>query len=268
MLIAVVIIVSGCIEPEKPQQVEVVREVLRYVCPDGTTIVSNITMCPKREYVCPDMRTIVDDPASCPREEEKEDDSAVCDKLSTGTYTGSYSNIRDQCYFGFAISKSDGKLCLKVIDSYTRASCFSTLAMNLNNMSICDLAGGSKDDCYEALAGKLKDPSVCAKITSRYDKDTCYLNMVYTVREESICLGISSQQTKDSCYSTLAYYTYNSEYCSKITSVPTQDTCLTNLAYYKNDVSLCNELSTPAGVKNCIAYINRTKNYYGSGYTY
>jgi hypothetical protein len=260
VLVVFSVVLSGCIEELSSDGGS---GGTMYVCPDGKTVVKSVDLCPKREYVCPD-KSIVDDPDKC--NVEKDDDVSICNKLADSYSTSGYSS-KDSCFLNFATSKGQPELCNRIVQTYTRSQCYTSVAQSLGNSSVCNAAGTYKNDCYSAMASNMRDASLCDKITLPVSRDACLSNLVYYTRDESICVKMTSPYSKDSCYSTLATYNYDSDFCAKIKTPNTKDNCFRNIAYTMRDSSLCDKISTAGGIESCRKYVNGSISGYG-GFNY
>ncbi len=202
----------------------------QYVCPDGSTVVSELSDCPEPEkhYLCPDGLTVVGDMADCPKVDTE---LKECEEASDEGYYG--ASDRDVCYYELAIYRENASLCRKIRNTddwydYTAAKCGAEIALFTGDVGVCEeLSFLSKYDCYEEVAKQTEDPSICAEITTSGKKDDCYSAMAAELEDPSICLEISSGNDMDDCI-----YNYIYDYASWG-------------GYYMDDWSICDEFSAP-----------------------
>jgi hypothetical protein len=214
-----------------------------HLCPDGTTIVSDLSDCPKIDAEL----------------KECEDASAV----------SSYgASDRDVCYYDLALLRENITLCRKIRNTdswydYTAAKCGADLAIYSGNVSLCDeLSLTSKYDCYEELAGELEDPTICEYITSDSKMDDCLYNYVsynyYYISDWSICDSFSGKGYEANyCYSQAAEYTGDESYCDKITKSSggyysySKASCYAGVAKGDGSPALCGTLATDGERDDC-----------------
>jgi len=147
-------------------------------------------------------------------------------------------------------------------------------------LSVCtgmpSAQGGSLEDlCIVGLAAKLKDTSLCKKVTKdirlscyalvaevKSDPDTCkeaeltedqcYDQYARDKRDAAVCEKIKDISYKDSCYSNLASQLGDPALCDKILSVSNKDSCYLNMAQRFGDSSYCNKIVNSIQKQNCI----------------
>ncbi len=76
-------------------------------------------------------------------------------------------------------------------------------------------AKNSNTDCYYRVAVQLEDPQYCAKTT--INKDWCYQTIAYKKLDPSICLPIQDQSTRYTCEAVIKK---DKTICKNITNVP------------------------------------------------
>jgi hypothetical protein len=256
---------------------------------------------PKLQHICPDGSTIVTDLNDCPKidQELKECEEA------TATSSYGYSD-RDVCYYDLALDRENVSLCRKIRTtssyySYTAAKCGAELAIYLDDYTLCDnLSITAKYDCYAVLSEELDDPSMCEYITSIPKRDDCLysylLSNSYYIDDWSVCDKFSNRSSEASyCYYKAATDTGDYKYCNKITrsgggyysySKPTcygavakdkkkpsvceqlsdsvdEDDCYYHYATtYPYDMEVCNKINDSSYKGTCISLTNRTYSYY------
>lgn len=211
VLVALGLFTYGCTLPSAPSS-ETVTET-KYVCPDGTTIVSAIALCP------PAVPAAAVVPALT-----LEQELSICVDMPT-TQQGSFE---DACYMMIAAKHENASLCKKVATS-SRMQCYASIAEIKSDASVCAEAGTYKDQCYSQYAQTAGDSSVCDEITEINQKDSCYSNLASRLGESGLCEKIANLNQKDSCYYQIAMRYGDSTWCDKITSTSQKENCLQNL---------------------------------------
>jgi hypothetical protein len=205
----------GCVaQPGAGANVTVgVVEQIKYVCADGTTIVTNITSCPT-VTVTTTARTL-----------STEEELSVC----AGMPEMQGASLEDLCITGVAAKNKNTSVCLEASRD-SRAGCYASVAIAKDDVNTCaEAAITFKDSCYESYATNARDVTGCAKISEVNRKDNCYNNLVNTLGDATICEKISGTSQKDSCYWSIASRTRDTTYCDKIISSDQKQNCLQNI---------------------------------------
>ncbi len=66
------------------------------------------------------------------------------------------------------------------------------------------------DRCFSGVAEKLKDVTVCDRITKEEDADSCREGVGIAARDLSICASITTERTKERCITGVA----DAKFCS------------------------------------------------------
>jgi len=199
----------GCtqVTTEAPQ-----TQQIQYVCADGTTTVTNISLCPA-VTVQPTIRALTLD-----------EELSICVDMPS-VQSGSMEDI---CYMMIAAKHENTSLCRKMSTS-TRPQCYTTLAEVKGDATVCAEAGTYKDSCYQQYAQTSGDSSVCDKITEVSQKDSCYSNFASRSGDPTLCEKIKTSYQKDDCYSNIASRTRDITYCDKITDSNRKQNCQQNI---------------------------------------
>ena len=200
----------GC--TQLTSQVQQGQQPIQYVCADGRTTVTNISLCPAVTSV-PTTRTLTLD-----------EELSICVDMPT-TQQGS---MEDVCYMILAAKHENTSLCRKV-STNMRSQCYTTLAEVKEDATVCAEAGTYKDSCYQQYAQTSGDSSVCDKITEVSQKDSCYSNAASRSGDPTLCEKIKTSYQKDDCYSNMASRTRDTTYCDKITDSNRKQNCLQNI---------------------------------------
>lgn len=206
-LLGVSLLFAGCVsQPSEPV------EVTKYVCADGTTIVTELSLCPAATPV----------PTRAPLSTEEQ--LSVC----TGMPETQGASLEDVCIEGVAAKNKDALLCQEV-SATTRPTCYALVAEAKSNVDVCAEAGSYKDPCFELYARNVQDATACGKITDVSRKNGCYSNLASTLGDPSLCDKILNVGQKDDCYFNAAMRLGDTSYCNKITSADRKQNCLQNI---------------------------------------
>lgn len=237
-----IVFLFGCTTQSGTQETEA-GSAVGHLCPDGTTIVSDLNDCPKVDV------------------ELKE-----CEDASSMSSYG--ASDRDLCYYELALERENVSLCRKVRNTdswyeYTAAQCGADLAVYLGDVSLCDeLTLTSKYDCYSEVAQELEDPTVCEKITFDSKKDDCLYTYVtynyYYIDDWSICDSFSDKSSEANyCYTQAAIYSGDVGYCDMISRTSggyysySKTSCYSDVAKDSGSPSLCGKLGTTDEKDDC-----------------
>ena len=74
--------------------------------------------------------------------------SATCAKMTA-------VNLRDECYFDAATSRSATADCPKITDPIQKDNCYRTIAINTDNVGLCSNISNEnmRQNCQDILAG-------------------------------------------------------------------------------------------------------------------
>lgn len=107
----------------------------------------------------------------------KTEDASACEKIARNDRT-----TRDECFSGVALDSKTPEFCEKVYDDNAYYTCFSKIALNYSQPSICGLAKRTEfnslpysgsEYCYNNYAVKKKEPLVCEKIIVPSLRENC-----------------------------------------------------------------------------------------------
>ncbi|GEM_PF-890930 len=77
--------------------------------------------------------------------------------------------------------------------------CFSDIALQLKMKSICELAGGRRDQCFVRLVPLTGDDSICNIITNPSFKEDCYIELAGLKKDNSYCSMIANITKQEFC---------------------------------------------------------------------
>ena len=102
----------------------------------------------------------------------------------------------------FAFGNSSTVRCDQFKDSSLEASCYTNLAIDRKDVSICsNVAGlGSINGCYKEVAIAKLDETICARIDDNLMKDSCYNRVGSLTKDKSVCNMIKDQNLKNGCF--------------------------------------------------------------------
>lgn len=180
---------------------------------------------------------------------EKTLDPSICAGIESQAY-------KDSCYWGLAVKKPDSSLCAmaRAEDDPDMESCYTNVAEESDNVSICDLIPGAsgKADCRKRtyaqhfLMLNEKDISVCENIPGDVPEnlhglyaDECYLTFAQGFGNTTMCEQIESPGLKDDCYYGFAVYGSRSEMCGLIENPAKQGDCYRISASKQKNDAVC-----------------------------
>ena len=90
---------------------------------------------------------------------------ADCEKMT--------GDVKDECYFTFALRDKDDNLCEQIIESIPKNICHAVV---LDNADLCEeiIDTDGKDACYGTYATANNDRGSCEKIIDSTQKSICY----------------------------------------------------------------------------------------------
>lgn len=102
----------------------------------------------------------------------------------------------------FAFGNGDSVRCDQFKDPSLASSCYTDLAIDRKDVSICsNVAGiGSVNGCYKEVAISRLDATVCARIDDNLLKDSCYNRVGYLTKDKSVCSMIKDLNLKNGCF--------------------------------------------------------------------
>lgn len=167
-------------------------------------------------------------------------DVAICDKIKS-------NSLKNHCYTDISVSRDDISICDKIITDndkhYLQDDKYYCRALVKMDISICENMQ-YKSRCYEDIAIRKGDTSICNKILYSEFKDRCYGNVARVRGDSSICDKIPTQSIKDECYDNVAMVTKDSSICDKIQAQHLKDRC-----YKEINKSEINNIEQ--GLSNC-----------------
>jgi len=127
--------------------------------------------------------------------------------------------------------------CKSETNIYTRSQCFSDMAYDNDNITICNYVEDSNEQlncitkCFLTKTGRTKPTlSSCSQLNNSKSQDMCLYNLATDNRNISICQHIKDGYQKTSCedayFFTIARDTKNASYCQQIKDDVYKKSCL------------------------------------------
>lgn len=123
------------------------------------------------------------------------------------------------------------------------------------------LSGQYKDNCYNNMAAKRLDLSLCQNIDDQTKKTECSdsinLSKAMDNNDPNSCLGISDEDEKNRCMEVVFFSQSELSFCSNSVVVDNgfQDLCqsmvLTNQAFINADISICDQVPLEDYKQSC-----------------
>ncbi|MFH1126038.1 MAG: hypothetical protein V1703_02840 [Candidatus Altiarchaeota archaeon] len=180
---------------------------------------------------------------------------SICDKIPAGFV------YMDSCLRDFCIKLKNLSICDRISanSTFVKADGFQILALELNNMSLCDATPDNYyQDCYHEFGLDKADLSMCAKAKRQIGIDLCYNGVAEAVGDESICEKIQDADTIGECYYNVVYHKdmagavseSDVSICDKIqdNKYRYRDWCLLRVFYKVNssDLAFCDKMTDPS----------------------
>jgi len=131
--------------------------------------------------------------------------SSSTDKM--GECEAKVSDHRDYCYYQLSLEVKDPQICERIgipekldrlADNY-RDSCFSAIAKETKNLTLCNkILSYEKDACYSVVGSYQKNETVCDMI-EEFHKDYCYENVAVGLKDRRICRKILDHVARNEC---------------------------------------------------------------------
>ncbi|MBS3061802.1 MAG: hypothetical protein J4215_04440 [Candidatus Diapherotrites archaeon] len=143
--------------------------------------------------------------------------------------------------------------CNTIDQELNRSICITNVAVEADNMQICDLLTDSffvsirKDQCLAEIGGKRGDLKMCNALTSQSGIQTCIQGVAVTLRDYSVCekLGSGSYCSSGVTDALLedANRTQNIEICNKIISEVYKLQCIAIVSGQTGTLEGCKEVT-------------------------
>lgn len=108
-----------------------------------------------------------------------------------------------------------------------------------------------KNRCYEELAIKDSDVTICSEIMTPSTFDHCVIGVAGPTKNIDLCTQVKSDSTRNICYGSVAYHTLDLSLCDRIIEphpypyAGVKDLCYVNIARELKDVSICEKIIIP-----------------------
>ena len=134
---------------------------------------------------------------------EKKNEANDQKKQATGeAQVGVVGDCLSQCVSLWKTSKANAGKSEEQMNKECNSLCDAGQGIQNQDISSCEKAEGiMKDTCYNSIAKKSNDPSICDKITSGAIAGTCYIDAMEKTKDKSFCEKIKTKMFKDDCLS-------------------------------------------------------------------
>lgn len=147
-------------------------------------------------------------------------------------------------YLELAFSQNDSSHCANVEEQHLKNWCYTDIAANLQDASICDnLEGEFRNNCVKNIAVATQDAGLCSEI-SGLAGDRCHLDLAIELQDASLCHDIESELGNE-CYNDLARSLDDYQLCLNIEDdVQQYDSCLLRVSLDEQDMTGCRPIYT------------------------
>jgi hypothetical protein len=137
----------------------------------------------------------------------------------------------------------DKLLCDKIENNNFHDNCLENIAVNTNDISLCDKVFGIKDFCISNVARKLNKPVFCEDIVDDNRKDNCFRGVAVDYRDAYLCSRIASQKTRDGCFKEIGVATSDATMCESVEEdADARDNCFYSVAVYTKEPIHCSSI--------------------------
>ena len=176
-------------------------------------------------------------------------DNSVCNKIAD-------KKLAADCKLYVSDSKSDPSVCARLSDPVFRDLCYTSVATYLLSPKNCDNVKNICMDCVNPVHGKIislttspnpMDASTCEKLLDQDFINDCYQEIAEKRKDASICgkikdLPEDNNYFKEKCYNRIAVVTKNPSICNSITNEFGQRECVKDVAIRTLNPSVCDNI--------------------------
>ena len=195
------------------------------------------------QYVCSDGTTVTDK-TLCPAAKAADGTKVAEDKeAATSTLEETSTTLESQLAVCYGMpSTQQGSL---------EDICIIGLAGKLKDTSLCKkLTKDQRMTCYVLVGSVKKDPDVC--LEAEFQEDECYYKYATEKKDASVCEKVKEASYKSNCYQSVANYTGDPALCDKITMINSKDYCYRDMANKFQDITYCNKVTTANLKQECL----------------
>lgn len=139
--------------------------------------------------------------------------------------------------------------------------CLRNLAVARSDDAICKLIGSvsTRNSCYSKIADNTGDKSLCMNIRKNRgtleDKYECYEDFITGIEDRDFCIYDlkGDEEAQDECFSRIAGKENNVVLCDDLSLEDSQMDCILDIASELQDTSLCQLIRTKIDLKRCKA---------------
>ncbi len=178
------------------------------------------------------------------------------------TPPASDNTTRDACFTNVAKQKNDSSICAYAVTRMYVNLCYEYFALASNDVKLCSKKYDEldRDDCYAALARQTGNASSCGLIVSGFvDKalhDVCYDDVARKYGDPAACSGIKRDYYRYNCYAAVieGQYEFSKASCDAIPAKDAQwkDNCYSRLAKKTGDKTLCASIQDQSLKNTCL----------------
>tara|TARA_Y100000310_G_scaffold337733_1_gene425555 strand:+ start:3467 stop:4255 length:789 start_codon:yes stop_codon:yes gene_type:complete len=161
---------------------------------------------------------------------------------NSGPCAGSDNEFeKDQCLAESAISLNEVKDCSKVDNRDLREYCISSIAIESQNLDVCELLiNESRGACKTEIAVLQKDISICDTIFIVDNwRDACLSRLSILLNDSTRCVDVAIGSLREKCILELQPTRNDFELCKRLVDEDPRNRCMRDVAVFLDDVEKC-----------------------------
>ena len=134
-------------------------------------------------------------------------------------------------------------------------NCFNYLAQRVKDASICNKIKEkyAREGCEITVGLEDNDETICEKYTD-IDKENCYIRLSIKLNSIEICGKVSHPAGSDQCFRDIGINLQDPSICERIVYAFNRDKCFIGMK--NKNQSICNKIENPESKDICLNQIN------------
>ncbi len=178
-----------------------------------------------------------------------------------------YLNVqmRDTCYYDIAVQNKNGSLCGRILVTSKRNGCYAAVALAEKDSGWCgsialvDSNSYEKDTCIKKVAVAVPSIAPCKEITDLAVRDLCYQEIAVKNNDYTICANVSTRFVKGTYVRNTCYLSFakTKVICSKLIGGFDAYRCYDDVGRSELDYTACMQIDDNQNKANCLDYVAR-----------